>query len=678
MTRLTRKGVSFDWNDKSEESFQELKKRLTTAPVLITPMSGEKYTVFCDASRVGLGCVLMQRGRVVAYASRQLKKHEENYPTHDLDLAAVVFALKLWRHYLYGESLEVFSDHKSLKYIFTQRDLNARQRRWMETLEDFDFSLQYHPGKANVVADALSRKSRSIISGLMAYEWKMYDYISEFHPCFDGDEPKACFYTMVAQPTVLLRVIEAQRSDKKLEGTRSQVVAGDAPEGWSIHANGGIYFLNRLFVSDDAQLREEVMREAHHSRFTVHPGETKMYHDLRRQFWWHGMKRDVASFVSKCLTCQQVKVEHQRPAGLLQPLPVAEWKWDHVTMDFVTGFPKTHQGKDGVWVVVDRLTKSAHFLAIRTTDSVLTLSKLYVREIVRLHGVPLSIVSDRDARFTSRFWKSLQKALGTELRLSTAFHPQTDGQSERVIQILEDMLRACVLDFQGSWVEHLPLIEFAYNNSFQSSIGMAPYEALYGRPCRSPMCWTESGEATLIGPELVQETTKKIRVIRDRLLAAQSRQKSYADHRRRPLEFQVGDHVFLRVSPRKGVFRFGKKGKLAPRYIGPFEILQRVGEVAYQLALPPQLFGIHDVFHVSLLRKYEPDVSHILDWQELKLQENMKYEERPRKILDVQERVLRNKVIPLVKVLWEHHGVEEATWELEADVKKRYPELFTG
>ena len=189
------------------------------------------------------------------------------------------------------------------------------------------------------------------------------------------------------------------------------------------------------------------MREAHHSRFTVHPGETKMYHDLRRQFWWHGMNRDVTSFVSKCFTCQQVKVEHQRPAGLLQLLPVAEWKWDHVTMDFVTSLPKTHQGKDGVWVVVDRLTKSAHFLAIRTIDSILTLSKLYVREIVRLHGVPLSIVSNRDSRFTSRFWRSLQKALGIELRLSTAFHPQTDGQSERVIQILEDMLRACVLDF---------------------------------------------------------------------------------------------------------------------------------------------------------------------------------------------------------------------------------------
>ncbi|RVW12300.1 Transposon Ty3-G Gag-Pol polyprotein [Vitis vinifera] len=677
MTRLTRKGVNFDWNDRCEESFQELKRRLTTAPVLITPISGERYTVYCDASKNGLGCVLMQRGRVVAYASRQLKNHEQNYPTHDLELAAIVFALKLWRHYLYGENFEVFSDHKSLKYIFSQKDLNARQRRWLETLEDFHFTLQYHPGKANVVADALSRKAQCVLSGLVVYEWKMYDYISEFNPCFDVHDSGACFCTLVAQPTILQKVIEAQRKDKKLECMRSQIMAGDAVEGWNIHSNGGIHFLNKLCVPNDAQVKEEVMKEAHHSRFTVHPGETKMYHDLKRQYWWQGMKRDISQFVSKCLTCQQVKVEHQKPAGLLQPLPIAEWKWDHVTMDFVTGLPRTPQSKDSVWVIVDRLTKSAHFLPMRITDSVIVLSKLYVKEIVRLHGVPLSIVSDRDPRFTSQFWQSLQKALGTEIKLSSAFHPQTDGQSERVIQILEDMLRACVMDFKGNWVEHLPLIEFAYNNSFQSSIGMAPYEALYGRPCRSPMCWMESGEASLIGPELVQETTDKIRVIRDRLLAAQSRQKSYADHRRRPLEFQIGDHVFLRVTPRKGVFRFGKRGKLAPRYVGPFEILQKIGEVAYKLALPPQLSGIHDVFHVSMLRKYEPDTTHVLDWQDLNLQEDVTYEEGPRQILDKKEKVLRTKIIPLVKVSWDHHGVEGATWELESDMRNKYPELFT-
>ena len=252
ITRLTRKGVSFDWNNKCEESFQELKRRLTTSPMLITPVSGVKYTYYYDASRFGLGCVLMQRGRVVAYASRQLKKHEENYPTHDLELAVVVFALKLWRHYLYGESFEVFSDHKILKYIFKYKDFNARQRRWMEALEDFDFSLQYHPGKVNVVADALSRKSHTILSGLMVKEWKMYDYISDFHPCFDLDDSKICFYMLVTQSTMLHKVIEVQRSDEKLEHTHSQVMVGEASKGWSTHANRGIYFLNRLYVSDDA------------------------------------------------------------------------------------------------------------------------------------------------------------------------------------------------------------------------------------------------------------------------------------------------------------------------------------------------------------------------------------------------------------------------------------------
>ncbi|RVW22844.1 Transposon Ty3-I Gag-Pol polyprotein [Vitis vinifera] len=347
--KLTRKGVNFDWNDRCEESFQELKRRLTTAPVLITPISGERYTVYCDASKTGLGCVLMQRGRVVAYASsRQLKNHEQNYPTHDLELAAIVFALKLWRHYLYGENFEVFSDHKSLKYIFSQKDLNARQRRWLETLEDFHFTLQYHPGKANVVADALSRKAQCVLSGLVVYEWKMYDYISEFNPCFDVHDSGACFCTLIAQPTILQKVIEAQKKDKKLECMRSQIMAGDAVEGWNIHSNGGIHFLNKLCVPNDAQVKEEVMKEAHHSRFTVHPGETKMYHDLKRQYWWQGMKRDISQFVSKCLTCQQVKVEHQKPAGLLQPLPIAEWKWDHVTMDFVTGLPRTPQNHIGL------------------------------------------------------------------------------------------------------------------------------------------------------------------------------------------------------------------------------------------------------------------------------------------------------------------------------------------
>ena len=239
-------------------------------------------------------------------------------------------------------------------------------------------------------------------------------------------------------------------------------------------------------------------------------------------------------------------------------------------MDFVTHLPWTSQKHDAVWVIVDRLTKSAHFLVVRMTFTLKEFCRLYIQEIVQLHGVLVSIVLNRDPQFMAQFWKSFQKAMGTQLLMSTTFHPQTDSQSERTIQILEDMLRACVLDLKGSWEEHLLLVEFAYNNSYQASIQMAPYEALYGRPCRSSICWTEVGESSITDPDLIRDTSDKVGMIRKRLLTAQSRQKSYAVVRRRPLEFEEGDHVFFKVMPKRGVIRFGKRGKLSSRYIGPF------------------------------------------------------------------------------------------------------------
>ena len=388
------------------------------------------------------------------------------------------------------------------------------------------------------------------------------------------------------------------------------------------------------------------------------------------------MKKDVVEFVYRCLICQQVKAEHQRPAGLLQSLPIPQWKWEKITMDFVVGLPRCQSGYDAIWVIVDRLTKSAHFLPMKNSDSIEKLAELYVKEIVRLHGTPISIVSYRDPRFTSRFWPSLQRALGTRLHFSTAFHPQTDGHFERTIQTLEDMLRACMLQFKGSWDRHLPLMEFAYNNSYQSSIEMAPYEALYGRKRRTPLCWDEVGERKLLGPEIVQVMTDNVKVIIDRLKIAQDRQKSYADNRRRDLEFQVVNQVFMRISPWKGVLRFGNKGKLSPRYMGPYEIVERIGEVAYRLRLPPELARIHDVFHVSMLRKYIADPSHVLRDQLVELKEDLTYEDRPVQIVDRKDQVLRNKVIPLVKVLWMNHGREEATWEREDQMQTQYPHLF--
>ncbi|RVW79287.1 Transposon Ty3-I Gag-Pol polyprotein [Vitis vinifera] len=511
LTKLTQKGVKFEWSDDCECSFQELKNRLVSAPILTIPSGSGGFVVYSDASHQGLGCVLMQHGRVVAYASRQLKPYEKNYPTHDLELAAVVFALKIWRHFLFGETCEIFTDHKSLKYLFSQKELNMRQRRWIELLKDYDCIIQYHPGKANVVADALSRKSVGSLAAIRGCQRQLLEELRSLQVHFRVMGLGALVANFRVQPDLVGRIKTLQKNDSRLVQVIEEVKRGSKPD-FVLSDDEILRFGTRLCVPNDEDLRRELLEEAHCSKFAIHPGGTKMYKDLRQNYW-----------------CQ---AEHQRPAGSLQPLVIPEWKWEHITMDFMIGLPRTLGGNNAIWVIVDRLTKSAHFLPMKVNFSLDRLASLYVKEIVRMHGVPVSIVSDRDPRFTSRFWHSLQKALGTKLSFSTAFHPQTDGQSERVIQVLEDLLRACILDLQGNWDDHLPLVEFAYNNSFQASIGMAPFEALYGRKCRSPICWNDVGERKLLGPELVQLTVEKVALIKERLKAAQSRHKSYADHRR--------------------------------------------------------------------------------------------------------------------------------------------------
>nr|GEX84642.1 putative reverse transcriptase domain-containing protein [Tanacetum cinerariifolium] len=313
-------------------------------------------------------------------------------------------------------------------------------------------------------------------------------------------------------------------------------------------------------------VRTIIMDETHKTRYFVHPEADKMYHDIRNMYRWPGMKRDIAIYVSKCLTCSKVKAEHQRPSGLLQQPKITEWKWDKITMNFITKLPRSKNGHDTIWVIVDRLTKLAHFLAIREDYSTERLERIYIDEIVARHEVPVSIISERDGQFTSRCWQTIQKTLGK------------------------------------SWDVHLPLAEFSYNNSYHSSMRCALFEGLYGRKCRLPILWAKIEESSLIGPELVQETTDKVVLIKEKLKEARDCQKSYADNRRKSLECKVGDRVMLKVSPWKGVIRFGKKGKLAPRYVGPFEILERIGPVAYRLRLPEELSGVHDTFHVSNLK----------------------------------------------------------------------------
>ncbi|GJU40630.1 putative reverse transcriptase domain-containing protein [Tanacetum coccineum] len=398
------------------------------------------------------------------------------------------------------------------------------------------------------------------------------------------------------------RILNAQTNAMKEENVKAENLGRLIKPIFEARSDGIQCFEGRIWLPLCGGLRDLIMHESHKSKYSIHPGSDKMYQDLKKLYWWPNMKAEIATYVSKCLTCAKVKAEHQKPSGLLQQPEIPEWKWEKITMDFVSGLPRTPSGYDSIWVIVDRLTKSAHFLPIKKTDSIEKLAQLYLKEIVCKHGVPTSIISDRDSLFTSRFWKSLQEAMGTQLDMSTAYHPETDGQSERTIQTLEDMLRACVIDFGSSWDRHLPLVEFSYNNSYHASIKAAPFEALYGRKCRSPVCWSEVGESQLTGPELVRETTEMIVQIKNRLITARSRQKSYADVRRKPMEFNVGDMVMLKVSPWKGVIRFGKRGKLSPRYVGPFKIIERIGPVAYRLELPEKLRGIHNTFHVSNLK----------------------------------------------------------------------------
>ncbi|GJR86689.1 putative reverse transcriptase domain-containing protein [Tanacetum coccineum] len=850
MTKLTQKKVKLVWGDKQEAAFQLLKQKLCSAPILALPEGSRDFIAYCDASKKGLGAVLMQREKVIAYASRQLKIHEKNYTTHDLELGAVVFALKIWRHYLYGTKCTVFTDHKSLQHILNQKELNMRQRRWLELLSDYDCEIRYHPGKANVVADALSRKERdqplrvralvmtigldlpkqilnaqtearkpeniknedvggmllenakdpekvrkeklelradgtlcfnsrswlpcygdlrTVImheshkskysihpgsdkmyqdmkklywwpnmkadiatyvskcltcakvkaehqrpSGLLVQpkipEWKWDNITMDFvllgaivfalkiwrHYLYgtkcmvftnhkslqqilnqkelnmrqrrwkERDQPlRVRALVMTIGLDVPKQILNAQTEARKPENIKNEDVGGmfveNAKNSEAIRtekleprADGTLCLNGRSWLPCYGDLRTVIMHESHRSKYSIHPSSEKMYQDMKKLYWWPNMKADIATYVSRCLTYAKVKAEHQRPSGLLVQPKIPEWKWDKITMDFVTKLPKTSQGYDTIWVIVDRLTKSAIFTPMRETDPMDKLARIYLKEVVTRHGIPVSIICDRDPRFASNFWRSLQNALGTNLDMSTAYHPQTDGQSKRTIQTLKDMLRACVIDFGKGWVNHLPLVEFSYNNSYHASIKAAPFEALYGRKCRSPVCWTEVGEAQILGPELIQETTEKIIQIKQRMQAARDRQKSYADLKHN------------RWNSNSGI-----------KYVGPFKVLEKVGEVAYKLELPEELSRVHNTFHVSNLKKCYADEPLAVLLDGLHVDDKLQFVEEPVEIMDREVKWLKQSRIPLVKARWNSKRGPEFTWEREDQFRKKYPYQFT-
>ncbi|WVZ97821.1 hypothetical protein U9M48_043331 [Paspalum notatum var. saurae] len=447
-------------------------------------------------------------------------------------------------------------------------------------------------------------------------------------------EQHAELYSLIIEPTIKDQIIAAQKQDRGMAHIRDGIDE-KKKACFRLDEEGVLWFKNRLVVPKDMELRKKILEETHTFMFTMYPGSNKMYQDLKQKFWWTHMKREIAKYVSKC-----------------DPLAVPAWKWEDVHMDFIVGLPHTQKGYDSIWVIIDRFTKSAHFIPVKNRYHAQNYAETYVSRIVSLHGVPKTITSDRGSLFISRFWEQLQAVLGTKLIRSSAYHPQTSGQVERVNQILEDMLRACALTYSTKWDECLPLAEFAYNNSYQKSLEMAPFEALYGRRCRTPLNWSEPDERVIFGPNLVTQAEEQVRFIHSNLKRAQSRQKSNSDKRRRPLVFEEGDHVYLRVSPMKGVNRFGVKGKLAPRYVGPFKITERCGSVAYRLELPPHLAAVHDI---------EPDLT---------------YEERPIKIFDQKQRSIRRRAINFYKVQWSNHSKEEAIWEQEEFLQAKYPSFL--
>ncbi|GJS07858.1 putative reverse transcriptase domain-containing protein [Tanacetum coccineum] len=469
-TSLTQKNQKYVWGVEQEEAFQTLKNNLCDALILLLPNGVEDFV---------------------------LKIHEKNYTTHDLELGAMVFALKTWRHYLYGTKSVIYTDHKSLQHIFDQKELNMRQRRWIKLFSDYECKIHYHPDKANVVADALSRKERVKPKRVRAMAMTIQSGVKGMILAAQGEA--------FNQENVLAERLHGLDQQMERKGDRS------------------LYFMDQIWVPLVGGVRTVIMDEAHKSRYSVHPGADKMYYDLRDMYWWPGMKRDIATYVSECLTCAK-----------------------------------------------------------------------------------------------------------------------TDGQSGRTIQTLEDMLRACVIDFGGSWDVHLPLAEFSYNNSYHTSIRCASFEALYGRKYRSLVLWAEIREGSLIGPELVQETTDKVVLIKEKLQAARDRQKSYAG-----------------------------SGLKMTEYAGPFEILERIDPVAYQLRLPKELIDVHDTFHVSNLKKCLGNANLHVPLNEI--DKTLHFVEELVEIIDRDVKSLKRSRIPLVNVRWNSKRGLEFTWECEDYMKSKYP-----
>lgn len=583
LSELLHKDTPFPWTTSQQEAFDHLKKAMCQKPVLILPDMKNRIpfvmVVTTDASGFAIGATLSQdQGhglQPIAYLSKKLNPAEKNYTVREQELLAIIRALGEWRHYLHGAPFKVYTDHHSLQWIHTQPNLNARQARWMEKIAEFDFEVLYKEGTKNIVADALSRRPDHKIMNMNA--------------------------STIESTAFLQQVRDAYAKDSKCQHLLKHWKSYDG-----YHLKDGLLYYgpsHRLYIPDDSTIKTTILHEAHDSKISGHLGTAKTLELVKRSFYWPGMHATIKDYVTSCSLCQSNKPSNQCPAGLLQPLPIPTEPWEVATMDLITHLPPTTNGHDAILVVVCKLTKLVHYIATSTSVDAKQVADLFFNEIVKHHGIPKILISDRDPRFTSKFWESLWKQLGTKLAISTSYHPQTDGQTEIANRTLEDMLRSYVNNAQDDWDQHLAALEIANNNSIHASTGFTPFQMNYTRHPHLPLNLALANAHQSNNPAAADRITtfhQQIALATTALKAAQERQRKYADQHRREMALKVGDEVLLSTANLRIVHR-DKASKLIPKYIGPFPVIRIISPVAYELKLDPQL-KIHPVFHVEKLK----------------------------------------------------------------------------
>ena len=665
LTRLLRKDTVFDWSQNCQRSFQDLKRFLTNSPTLRIPDPYRPFRLQTDASGFAIGAVLMQehsgRWHPVSYLSRKMNRAERNYPIQEQEMLALVYALKKWRHYLFGFEVHAYTDHESLRHWQKYRNLTGRKARWVEVLDEFPVIIHYEPGSSNIVADALSRRPDLGICNL-----------SISAPTFCVD--LTSHYAEDALFSKLITYFKDPSSEP--DGSVISLI----PRFTYDSRNGRLYYTYkksyRLCIPRNKELLNQLLNEFHTPKHSAHPGCEKLYNKLRSCFYWPKMQRDIQNFIRRCDSCQRNKPSNRNQRGPLQPLDIPKAPWCSVSFDFIQSLPFS-SGFDSIFVVVDRLTKMAHFIPNHSTDSATDVATLFMNRIFSLHGLPRNFVSDRDPKFTSLFWRELFRLLETKLSFSTAAHPESDGQTERMNAVLEVMLRHFVNSNLDNWSELLPSLEFAYNSSPQKSTGFSPFYLNYGYEPHTPASLAlgtrsdDSQSRVEAVNAFASHMNGVIRAAQDAIQDSQIDQARYANRSRNlKKSFEVGQEVLLSTSNLKLHFQAKDKNKLQPLFIGPFRIVEKLSDVAYRLELPESM-RVHDVFNVSMLREYHkplvapntrPDPVVLPDGNEVFEVESL-----------IRRRGQGSSTQYLVK--WVGYPSYESTWEDRSSLMKEVPAL---